>query len=171
MIAPPDCSFHSQTCSRNASRPMSARLMPGCRGCAQPPSALRFRHGRCRRPTTHPCRAFARAGQHVLQRLSSACPICSEPVTLGGGMTIVHGVASGRSGRNRASSSQCAYQRSSIARGLEILGKLAHVARRFSDAALQHQPEQLQFAARDSAISRASRARRPSAADARRATA
>ena len=46
----------------------------------------------------------------------------SEPVTLGGGMTIVHGVASGRVGRNSPSPSQCAYQRSSIARGSKVLG-------------------------------------------------
>src|SRR3569623_3048848 len=48
--------------------------------------------------------------------------MCSEPVTFGGGMTIVHGVASGRSGRNRPRSSQCAYQRASMLCGSKVLG-------------------------------------------------
>ena len=61
-------------------------------------------------------------GQHVLERVVERVPDVQVPVTLGGGMTIVHGVASGRSGRNRPSASQWAYQRSSIARGSKVLG-------------------------------------------------
>src|SRR4029078_9033234 len=49
----------------------------------------------------------------------------SDPVTLGGGMTIVHGVASGRSGRNSPRLSQCAYQRSSMLLGSKVLGSSA----------------------------------------------
>src|SRR4051812_7147986 len=45
----------------------------------------------------------------------------SEPVTLGGGMTMVNGSASGRSGRNRPSASQRAYQRDSISAGSKVL--------------------------------------------------
>ena len=45
-----------------------------------------------------------------------------EPVTLGGGMTIVHGSRSGRSGRNRPPLSQCWYQRCSIAAGSKVFG-------------------------------------------------
>ena len=52
--------------------------------------------------------------------------MCRLPVTLGGGMTMVHGVASPRSGRNSPRVSQCSYQRCSIGGGLEGLGKLAH---------------------------------------------
>src|SRR3546814_4753479 len=45
----------------------------------------------------------------------------SEPVTLGGGITIVKGSASGRSGRNAPELSQCGYQRASMAAGLKVL--------------------------------------------------
>src|SRR5690349_4013919 len=54
--------------------------------------------------------------------LSSAWPIWSEPVTFGGGMTIVNGSASSRAGRNRLLSSQWGYQRDSMAPGSKVLG-------------------------------------------------
>src|SRR5436305_4285174 len=54
--------------------------------------------------------------------MSSAWPMCSEPVTLGGGMTMVNGSSAGRSGRNSPSRSQCAYQRSSMLLGSKVLG-------------------------------------------------
>src|SRR5688572_9417815 len=54
--------------------------------------------------------------------LSSAWPIWRLPVTFGGGMTMVNGSASGRSGRNRPFSSQWPYQRASIAAGSKVLG-------------------------------------------------
>src|SRR5437870_2473909 len=54
--------------------------------------------------------------------LSSAWPICSEPVTLGGGITIVNGSASGRAGRNMPSLSHFAYQRASISAGSKVFG-------------------------------------------------
>ena len=50
----------------------------------------------------------------------------SEPVTLGGGMTMVNGSASGRDGRNRPFASQWAYQRDSIVGGVEGFGELGH---------------------------------------------
>src|SRR3546814_5435264 len=53
--------------------------------------------------------------------LSSAWQMWSEPVTLGGGITIVKGSASGRSGRNAPELSQCGYQRASMAAGLKVL--------------------------------------------------
>src|SRR3546814_2291703 len=53
--------------------------------------------------------------------LSSAWPMWSEPVTLGGGITIVKGSASGRSGRNAPELSQCGYQRASMTAGLKVL--------------------------------------------------
>ena len=43
--------------------------------------------------------------------------MCSEPVTLGGGMTMVNGSASWRAGRKWPPSSQCWYQRASMAAG------------------------------------------------------
>ena len=54
--------------------------------------------------------------------------MCSEPVTLGGGMTIVNGSASGRSGRN----SPLAFPMRVPARldraGVEGLGKFGHAS-------------------------------------------
>ena len=47
--------------------------------------------------------------------------MCSEPVTLGGGMTMVKGSASFRSGRNSPCPSQWAYQRASIGPGSNVL--------------------------------------------------
>jgi dipeptidyl aminopeptidase/acylaminoacyl peptidase len=61
--------------------------------------------------------------------MSSAWPMWSEPVTFGGGMTIVHGCASGRSGRNRPSPSQCTYHRCSIAVGSKVFGSSLIAAR------------------------------------------
>ena len=46
--------------------------------------------------------------------------MCSEPVTFGGGMTMVKGTASFRSGRNRPCPSQWAYQRASIGPGSNV---------------------------------------------------
>ena len=76
-------------------------------------------------PTTHNASLpFSRAWRTSTSCnvLSSACPMCSEPVTLGGGLTIVHGSAPGRSGRNSPSLSQCAYQRNSISAGSKVFG-------------------------------------------------
>src|SRR5438067_13608547 len=64
--------------------------------------------------------------------------MCSEPVTFGGGMTMVNGSASLRSGRNSPCPSQWAYQRASIGPGSKVFGssvmgwRLAGVARRFN---------------------------------------
>ena len=43
------------------------------------------------------------------------------PVTFGGGITMVNGSASGRSGRNSPLVSQCRYQRASIGPGSKVL--------------------------------------------------
>src|SRR5688500_9730 len=47
--------------------------------------------------------------------------MCKDPVTLGGGLTMVNGCASGRSGRNSPFSSQCAYHFASMAAGSNVL--------------------------------------------------
>src|SRR5690606_26833905 len=60
--------------------------------------------------------------------LSSAWPICRLPVTLGGGLTMVKGVASGRAGRNNPLSSQWAYHRASIAAGSKVLARVLAVS-------------------------------------------
>src|ERR1700704_4727177 len=60
--------------------------------------------------------------------LLSACPMCSEPVTFGGGMTMVKGLASRRSGRpalNAPLSSQIRDMRPSISAGWEVFSFMA----------------------------------------------
>ena len=90
MIMPPDSAFHAQTFSTKASRPIARRSgscrsiicrstticvampawsMPGCQSTSLP----RMRSKR----TSTSCSV-----------LLSACPIWSEPVTFGGGMTM-----------------------------------------------------------------------------------
>ena len=71
------------------------------------------------RVLARPCRA--RRMRMSCSVLSSAWPMWSEPVTLGGGMTMVKGSASGRSGRNRPRVSQCSYHLASIGPGSKVL--------------------------------------------------
>ncbi len=89
-MVPPDCSFHSQTFSRKASRPISRRpgwpdfassrstticvaipawSCPGCQSVSKP-------RIRCQR---------VRMSCNVLL---NACPMWSEPVTFGGGIMM-----------------------------------------------------------------------------------
>ena len=65
--------------------------------------------------------------------------MCSEPVTLGGGMTIVHGVASGALGPEQALAFPMRVPALLDRARFEGLGKLGHAAA-VSDAAVQHQP-------------------------------
>jgi hypothetical protein len=53
--------------------------------------------------------------------------MCRLPVTLGGGLTMVKGCASGRSGRNRPFASQWAYHFASIAAGSKVLSSAVSV--------------------------------------------
>ena len=97
MIMPPDSAFHAHTFSTNLSRPMARRFgscrsiiwrstticvampawsMPGCQSTSRP----RMRSKRTRMSCSV---------------LLSACPMWSEPVTFGGGMTIENGSAPG----------------------------------------------------------------------------
>ncbi len=101
MIVPPDSAFHAHTFSRNFSRPRSRRegswrsiscrstticvampawSVPGCQSTSRP----RMRSNRA----STSCSV-----------LLSAWPICSEPVTFGGGITMQNGLAAARSGR------------------------------------------------------------------------
>ena len=102
-MVPPDSSFHFHTRSTNSSRPRSRRFgswrsinwrsttiwvampawsVPGCHSTSRP----RMRSKR----TSTSCSVLLRA-----------CPIWSEPVTFGGGMTMAKGRASARSARPR----------------------------------------------------------------------
>ena len=124
-MVPPDSSFHSQTRRTNSSRPRSRRWiwrsasrrstticvampawsMPGCHSTSLP----RMRSKR------------QRMSWIVLLR---ACPMWSEPVTFGGGMTIVYGSAPLRSSRpalKASASSQRVEMRASTAEGSNVL--------------------------------------------------
>ena len=69
---------------------------------ARPPSGWRCRHGRCPAATARRCpRMRSKRTSTSCSVLLSACPICSEPVTFGGGMTMAKGLAPRRRGRAR----------------------------------------------------------------------
>ena len=89
MIVPPYCSRHCHTRSMNASRPISSRVVPSPSSCfstcfcvAMPAWSV---------PRIH----FARLPRARWKRISaswieplSAWPMCSAPVTFGGGTAI-----------------------------------------------------------------------------------
>ncbi len=91
-IAPPDSAFHRQTRSTNASRPRSCRDLPS-------PASWRSTTFWVAMPawsmpgsqrTSYPCMRLRRDRVSWMV-WSSAWPMCSDPVTLGGGMTIENG--------------------------------------------------------------------------------
>ena len=91
MMVPPDSAFQAHTFSRNFSRPSARR--PGLLPLHQ--LALDHHLGGdagmvgAGLPEHVACRACARSGTSTSWSvLLSAWPICSEPVTLGGGMTM-----------------------------------------------------------------------------------
>ena len=130
MIAPPDCAFHSQTCSRNASRPISARLIPWLSRLRSTTICVAMPAWSV--PTTQsaslPCiRAWrVRTSCSVL---SSAWPMCSEPVTLGGGMTIVNGSASAARGGTAPRPPNAHTSAASMAAGSKVLAVRSCAAR------------------------------------------
>ncbi len=97
MIAPPDSAFQAHTFSRNFSRPM-ARRSGSCRSIicrstticvAMPAWSVPGCHS-----TSRP-RIRSKRMRMSWMVLSSAWPRCSDPVTFGGGMTMVNGLAPG----------------------------------------------------------------------------
>ena len=99
-MAPPDSSFHFQTASRNFSRPIATRLC--CRSAswrsttswvAMPAWSVPGCHS-----TSLPRMRSKRASMSC-SVLLRAWPICRRPVTLGGGMTMQNGSASGLAAR------------------------------------------------------------------------
>ena len=89
MIVPPYCSRHRQTRSTNASRPISSRRRALGRSsfstwvCVAMPawSVPRIHFVRL------PCMRAKRISVSWIEPLS-ACPMCSAPVTFGGGIAI-----------------------------------------------------------------------------------
>ncbi len=77
-------------------RIVGALVLLRSRAGARPPSGSRSRRGRCRPPTAHPCRAAARSGP---PRPAACCRArgryAAQPVTLGGGLTMVNGARIG----------------------------------------------------------------------------
>ena len=89
MIVPPYCSRHSQTRSTNASRPSSSRVVPSL-------SELLLDLACVAMPAWSVPRIHLRVAPRMrAQRMSvswieplSAWPMCSAPVTFGGGTAI-----------------------------------------------------------------------------------
>ena len=97
-IVPPLCSFHFQTRSMKASRPSSCREIPSFPSSRSTtfwvaiPAWSVPGSQRALRPFI---RAYRRSTSCSV--MFSACPMWREPVTFGGGMTIVNG-SPGRDG-------------------------------------------------------------------------
>ena len=133
VIVPPLSAFQSQTFSMKASRgEVRALLAPGVHLTLD--DHLGGDAGVI--GTDHPQRILAlqvaRDGRgYPAASTSSAWPMWSEPVTLGGGITMVNGFAHQRAicGWKRPPSSQCAYQRDSISAGSKVLGSSVMAAR------------------------------------------
>ncbi len=89
-IVPPDSAFHAQTRSRNFSRPMSRR--PGsCRSMSWRSTTICVAMPAWSVPGCHSTslpRMRSKRQSTSCSVLLSAWPICSEPVTFGGGMTM-----------------------------------------------------------------------------------
>ena len=92
-IAPPDSAFHSHTLATNASRPRSCRDLPSSLASsrsttfwvAMPAWSMPGSHS-----TSYPCIRRRRVSASI-RVWSSAWPMCSEPVTFGGGSTMQNG--------------------------------------------------------------------------------
>ena len=89
VMVEPDCSFHSQTRSTNFSRPSSRRVVPSCSSwrsttiCVAMPA---WSVPGCQR-TLSPCMRCQRVRMSI-SVCWNACPMCSVPVTFGGGSWI-----------------------------------------------------------------------------------
>ena len=88
-ILPPDSAFHCHTRSMNASRPRSCRdrpCLPSSRSTtfwvAMPAWSMPGSHS-----VTYPCIRRRRISASI-SVWSSAWPMCREPVTFGGGITM-----------------------------------------------------------------------------------
>ena len=97
MMVPPDSCFHAQTFCRNASRPISRR--PGsCRSAMRRSTTIWVAMPAWSCPGCHsvscPCIRCQRTRMSC-SVLLSAWPICSEPVTFGGGITTENAGAPG----------------------------------------------------------------------------
>ena len=132
VIAPPDCSFHAHTRSTNFSRPRSWRDVPSGFELA----------------LDHHLRRDARVvGAGLPQRVVAlhavpadstsisvcwnACPMCSVPVTLGGGSWMQNGRARGAStALNQPRDSHNGYQCASMAWGSKLLASSMEERRR-----------------------------------------
>ena len=93
-MLPPDSAFHCQTRSRNASRPSAWRLLPWAASrrsttiwVAMPAWSVPGCHS-----TSRPCMRRQRISVSCTVKVS-AWPMCRLPVTLGGGIMMVKGVA------------------------------------------------------------------------------
>ncbi len=117
--------FHSQVRRRNSSRPTASRLVPSLSNRRSTWSWVAI--PAWSEPGTHSAaRPVIRAWRIIRSssETNSACPWCSAPVTLGGGMLITYGSASGSaiSGLNQPLSSHQRYNRCSVDSKSYVLG-------------------------------------------------
>ena len=125
-MVPPDLAFHSQTLATKASRPMSRRpMLPAAASwrsttiwVAMPAWSV---------PGSHSAALPRMRSKRISMSCSvlfSAWPMCSEPVTFGGGMTIENGSAAGSSvGAKAPEASHCGVEARFGGFGIEGLFK------------------------------------------------
>jgi hypothetical protein len=119
MMVPPDSAFHFHTRSRNAVRPRSSLVLPSFASWRSTTYCVAIPAWSV--PGTHnalkPSIRFMRI-MTSCSVLLSAWPMCSEPVTFGGGITMQYGVP-GRvaSVWKKPRFSHSGYQRASAAAG------------------------------------------------------
>ncbi len=119
MIFPPLCSFHCQTRFSNSSRPRSSFFLPSLPSCRS--TTIWVAIPAWSSPGSHrvsnPLMRFQRTMTSCSVRVK-AWPMCSDPVTFGGGITIAKaGLSDAGSARKNPLSSQKAYQRRSTSLG------------------------------------------------------
>ena len=131
VIVPPDSAFHCQTRSRNASRPISRRPLPSAASSlstticvAIPAWSVPGCHSASR-----PCIRRQRTNVSCTVNVR-ACPICRLPVTFGGGIMTVNGVAFEPGSHAKLPAfSQPSYSRGSISPGENLLSSVITLSR------------------------------------------
>ena len=122
VIAPPDSSFHDQTRSTNASRPMSWRDVPSALSCCSTTICVAMPAWSV--PTCQSVSSPRIRCQRTITSISvcwNAWPMCSVPVTFGGGSWMQNAGAPGFiDGLNQPRDSHSGYHFASTACGSKL---------------------------------------------------
>ena len=126
-MRPPYSSFHSHVLFSNASRPMPSRVKPSASSARSTTSCVAM--PAWSEPGSH---SVGRPRMRATRAITScrvtnmAWPMCSAPVTLGGGMAMQNGSPTAfGSGTKQPRSSHHWYRRSSVSPCSKFLGRLA----------------------------------------------